>query len=86
MRKGILFEAEVPAYGYAVYRVLQEGPNIPMPESTMTQARNTISNGMVTVVIDETMGAPCSIKKAEKSCLRLLPNFAYSVTTGEPGA
>ena len=68
-RKGILFEAEVPAYGYAVYRVLQEGPNIPMPESTMAQAGNTISNGIVTVVIDETTGAPRSVKKGGKELL-----------------
>lgn len=68
-RKGILFEAEIPAYGYAVYRVLQEGPNIAMPECGMTQEGGTLSNGIITVSIDQKTGAPCSVIKDDKELL-----------------
>jgi alpha-mannosidase len=60
-RKGILFEAEVPAMGYAVYRVLQEGPNFKPAESNMTADGRTISNGILTLTLDEKTGCPASM-------------------------
>jgi alpha-mannosidase len=62
-RKGILFKAEVPAMGYAVYRVLQEGPNFVPVENKMTVEGITISNGIITCKMDEKTGCPSSIVK-----------------------
>jgi alpha-mannosidase len=62
-RKGILFEAEIPAMGYTVYRVLQEGPSFQLEVNNMVVEGNTISNGIITYKIDETTGCPSSIIK-----------------------
>ena len=62
-RKGILFEAEVPALGYAVYRVLQEGSDFSPVENKMMVSGNVISNGIITLTIDEITGSPSSIIK-----------------------
>ncbi|HBI72023.1 MAG TPA: hypothetical protein DEG06_11360 [Lachnospiraceae bacterium] len=62
-RKSILFEAEVPPMGYAVYRVLQEGPSFKPVKNRMMVEKNFISNGILTVTIDEKTGCPSSIIK-----------------------
>lgn len=62
-RKGILFEAEIPAMGYSVYRVLQEGPSFKAVENCMVVEGNTISNGILTFQLDEITGCPSSIIK-----------------------
>lgn len=62
-RKNILIEAKVPAMGYAVYRILQEGPDFEPVESKMTVDNTTVSNGIVTITIDEKSGCPSSIVK-----------------------
>jgi alpha-mannosidase len=62
-RKGILFEAEIPAMGYSVYRLLQEGPAVEVIEDLMKGEDNTLSNGMVSITIDSMTGCPSSIIK-----------------------
>jgi alpha-mannosidase len=62
-RKGILFEAEIPAMGYSVYRVLQEGPSFEAVENHMVVEGNSITNGILTYQLDEITGCPSSIIK-----------------------
>lgn len=74
-RKHILFEARVPAYGYALYRVITEGPDIdPDAGNCIAATESSMENGMIRVVFDEQTGAPCSIsikgtELLEKSCM-----------------
>ena len=62
-RKSILFEAEVPAMGYAVYRILQEGPGFRPGDNPMTVKNTTVSNGIITMTIDEKTGCPSSLQR-----------------------
>jgi alpha-mannosidase len=62
-RKSILFEAEIPAMGYAVYRVLQEGPSFSTVENKMVAEDMRISNGIITFTLDKKTGCPSSILK-----------------------
>jgi alpha-mannosidase len=62
-RKNILFMADIPAMGYAVYRVLQEGPDFKPVENCMTVTDTTISNGVISLTIDEKTGCPSSLIK-----------------------
>ena len=60
-RKGLVFEADVPAYGYAVYRVVSEGPEAP-PQLPLVKAEETfLDNGLVRVTLDRETGCPSSI-------------------------
>lgn len=74
-RKHILFEAKVPAYGYAAYRVIMEGPDIdPDAGSPMAATESSMENGILSVAFDGQTGAPCSVRKngcelLEKSCM-----------------
>lgn len=60
-RKGILFEAQIPAFGYSVYRVLQEGPSVNPPDNKMVVKEYQISNGIISLTIDDKTGCPSSI-------------------------
>lgn len=62
-RKVLLFEAEVPAYGYAVYRIISEGPDMPLQEKEITAKEDLLDNGVIRVAFDRQTGAPASIRK-----------------------
>ena len=63
-RKRILFQAKIPAYGYAVYRVIHEDPDIQIPGTGDLHAEaESMSNGILQVKFDPQAGAPCSIVK-----------------------
>lgn len=68
-RKGILFEAKVPAFGYTVYRVLQEGPNQENTMPPVLAQQNVMDNGILKVVIDPVTGCPSSVVKDGKELL-----------------
>lgn len=68
-RKVILFEAKVPAYGYSLYRVICEGPDIKMEEEPIRAACQKLDNGILKVTFDEETGAPASIVKNGKELL-----------------
>lgn len=68
-RKVLLFEAKIPAYGYAVYRVISEGPDICSDEPAISATQEVLDNGMIRVVFDGTTGAPTSICKGGKELL-----------------
>ena len=74
-RKHILFKARIPAYGYALYRVITEGPDIdPDAGGSMKATEISLENEKVSVTLDGQTGAPCSIRRngcelLEKSCL-----------------
>lgn len=69
-RKGIIFPAKVPAYGYAVYRVIPEGSEKTEYESTMSVSGMTFGNGIVEFTLDETTGCPASIRVQGKELLK----------------
>lgn len=75
-RKVLLFEADVPAYGYALYRVISEGPDLTAQESTLSAQENVLDNGVLRVCFDMKTGAPSSIVKAEKELLAGSGSFA----------
>lgn len=68
-RKFLLFEAEIPAYGYVIYRVISEGPDLPEEESTLTAQEDLLDNGVIRVSFDRTAGAPTSIVKEGRELL-----------------
>ncbi len=61
-RKNVLFEAKIPAMGYAVYRMLLEGPNRQLEESGVFGEGLRIGNGKVEMTLDEETGCPASLK------------------------
>lgn len=68
-RKGIVFEADVPAYGYSVYRIVSEGPEA-APSLPVIQAEETLlDNGLVRVTFDKEKGCPSSIVMDGKELL-----------------
>lgn len=68
-RKGIVFEADVPAYGYSVYRIVYEGPEA-APSLPVIQAEETLlDNGVVRVTFDKEKGCPSSILMDGKELL-----------------
>lgn len=83
-RKEILFEAEVPAMGYAVYRVLQEKPDFKPEENRMTVDGTTVSNGILTFTIDEKTGCPASIIRGGAELL--LAPASFGVFRDDRGA
>lgn len=68
-RKGILLQARVPAFGYAMYRVICEGSEQTSWESNLKAEGNFFTNGILDVTFDETTGCPSSIQKAGKEFL-----------------
>ncbi len=75
-RKFLLFEAEIPAYGYVIYRVISEGPDLPEEESTLTAQEDLLDNGVIRVSFDRTAGAPTSIVKEGRELLTGSGSFA----------
>lgn len=69
-RKGILFEAFVPAYGYTIYRVITEGPDLVTQGKPVQVENHLLDNGILTVRFDETNGCPASIVKDGKELLQ----------------
>lgn len=60
-RKGFLFQAKIPAMGWAVYRVLQEGPAV-FPEGDAVFAQDLVmDNGIVRIELNGDTGCPGSI-------------------------
>lgn len=68
-RKGILFEAKVPAFGYAVYRMIAEGPNEENRLPHISAQENVLDNGILRVVLDRVSGCPVSIIRDGKEML-----------------
>lgn len=68
-RKGILFEAEVPAYGYTVYRMVMEGPEREESLAPITAGTDCLDNGILCVHFDPEMGCPDSIRKDGRELL-----------------
>ena len=68
-RKGILFEAQIPAFGYAVYRVIGEGPNTENTLPAIRASETCLDNGIVRMELDEKTGCPSLIKKGGKQLL-----------------
>lgn len=62
-RKSILFQAKVPAYGFAVYRVLGEGPNDESSRPLIKAEGLSMDNGIISLVVDGQSGLPASLKK-----------------------
>ncbi|WP_394927426.1 glycoside hydrolase family 38 C-terminal domain-containing protein [uncultured Robinsoniella sp.] len=60
-RKGILFEADVPAYGYALYRTVLEGPEQEPDRKCLKFQDNVMDNGILKVHINEKTGCPDSM-------------------------
>ncbi|MEZ3474831.1 MAG: hypothetical protein K1W27_18955 [Lachnospiraceae bacterium] len=75
-RKFLLFEAEIPAYGYVIYRVISEGSDLPEEESTLTAQEDLLDNGVIRVSFDRTAGAPTSIVKEGRELLTGSGSFA----------
>ncbi len=75
-RKFLLFEAEIPAYGYVIYRVISEGPDLPEEESTLTAQEDLLDNGVIRISFDRTAGAPTSIVKEGRELLTGSGSFA----------
>lgn len=63
-RKILLFEADVPAYGYALYRVISVGPDIPVQEGAVFAQEGVLDNGIVHISFDMSTGVPAFIIKA----------------------
>lgn len=68
-RKTILFEAKVPAYGFAVYRVLGEGPNDETDRTAIYADGLTLDNGVIRLDLDEKTGLPVSLQKAGRNLI-----------------
>lgn len=62
-RKGILFEAEVPAFGYTIYRIITEGPDNTPEENYLGVKKHWMDNGILKIKFDEITGCPSSIQK-----------------------
>lgn len=72
-RKGIVFEAQIPPCGYAIYRVIPEGPDWKNNLENVKASGNVLDNGILRVCFDEKTGCPSSILKngqelLEKGC------------------
>lgn len=74
-RKVILFEAKVPAYGYALYRVISEGPDLKLEDEAIHADTETLDNGILRVVLDRRTGAPASIVKEGRELLEKPARF-----------
>lgn len=61
-RKGILFQAKVPAYGYSIYRVIAEDCDKKEEAERIKATSNSLENGIVKVLFDKKTGCPSSIK------------------------
>lgn len=83
-RKVLLFEASVPAYGYSVYRIISEGPDISLEEKTVLAEQNILDNDILRVSFDLQTGAPCSVIKEGKELL--LGSGSFSVYQDDRGA
>lgn len=68
-RKGILFEADVPAYGYTLYRTVMEGPEQAPDTNCLVYQDNVMDNGILKVHMNETTGCPDSVKKGGRELL-----------------
>lgn len=62
-RKGILFEAKIPAFGYTVYRVLGEGPDRKAEQACVKAEACLLDNGILKIRLNEKTGCPESIVK-----------------------
>ncbi len=83
-RKTILFQAKVPAYGFAVYRVLGEGPNDESAPPAIKADLLSMDNGVIRLLLDEKTGLPSSLKKAGKEMLS--PGAAVKIFYDDRGA
>ena len=68
-RKGILFFAKIPAWGYSVYRVIGEGPNEREQPPCIAATERMLDNGVIRVELDEVTGCPSSLIKNGKELL-----------------
>lgn len=68
-RKRILFEAEVPAFGYTVYRITAEGAENTGKEKPVYASDTELDNGILKIVFDEKTGCPKSIRKSGRELL-----------------
>ena len=68
-RKGILFEAQVPAYGYAIYRVIGEGPNSSEQPPCVKASEAMLDNGILQIRLNGKTGCPESLIKEGKELL-----------------
>lgn len=57
-RKGILFQATVPAYGYSLYRFTHEGSQKEAPESGFQVKENTITTPQSSIRFNSQTGCP----------------------------
>ena len=69
-RKGILFEAHVPAYGYTVYRLVMEGPEQENCLKPVFAGEFCLDNGILKVRFDRESGCPVSIQKEGREFLK----------------
>lgn len=83
-RKGILFEAEVPAFGYTVYRIITEEPDNSPKENQIKVKKHWMDNGILTIKFDETKGCPSSIQKDGEELLE--SSCSFSVYYDDRGA
>lgn len=68
-RKRILFEAEVPPFGYTVYRITAEGPEHPVQDEPIHATETELDNGILKAVFDKKTGCPVSLRKNGRELL-----------------
>lgn len=83
-RKVILFDAEVPAFGYSMYHYTTEGPDSEIQEDPMRATTLEMDNGYLHVTFDPGTGAPASMKIGEKELLK--EPVSYCVYQDDRGA
>lgn len=83
-RKVVLFEAKVPAYGYALYRLIWEGPDLVLEDESICAEEGLLDNGILRVAFDEKAGAPASMIKNGRELLEKPAGFC--VYTDDRGA
>ena len=59
-KHNVLFQAEVPAYGYAVYRAFVDGESGQTKENKVKISETTLENEKIKVVLDKHTGDICS--------------------------
>ena len=83
-RKILLFDAEVPAFGYSLYHFTTEGPDLEVQINPMNATTLEMDNGYLHVCFDPETGAPASLKIAGKELLK--ESVSYRIYKDDRGA
>ncbi len=83
-RKVILFDAEVPAFGYSLYHYTTEEPDLEIQTSPMKATVLEMDNGYLHVRLDPETGGPSSMKLGERELLK--EPVSYRIYKDDRGA